>query len=231
MYHEIQYGCLYEQIVDQIEGRILSGELKPGDKLPPERELAKQFRVSRTVMREAMKALTIKGLVEIHPGRGTLVTDTTSSAVRHSIDLLVRIGSVDGIKDLVEVREILEPEIAALAAKRATEEQVDSMIETVELMDWSLDDPITFIKADMDFHLALAQTTNNALVPALLDSLVDLLREHRHKAATVEGGLTRGEAIHKQIIQAIKNKDSEAAREAMRQHLIQIQKEIETAIS
>lgn len=231
MYHEIQYGRLYEQIVDQIEQRILNGELKPGDKLPPERELAKQFGVSRTAVREAMKALTLKGLVEVHPGRGTIVTDTTSIAVRHSIDLLVRIGSVDGIKDLVEVREILEPEIAALAAERATEEQVAAMTEAVEIMDRSLDDPEAFIEADMDFHQALAQATNNALVPVLLDSLVDLLREHRRKAASVEGGLNRGQAYHKQIVQAIEDKNAEAARAAMHRHLVQIRKEIETAIS
>ena len=122
MYTPIHSGRLYEQIVAQIETRILNGELRPGDKLPSERELAEQFGVSQTAIREAMKALTQKGLVEIHPGRGTYVTDSTSQAIRHSIDLLVKIGSEDGIRDLVEVREIIEPEIAGLAAFRASEE-------------------------------------------------------------------------------------------------------------
>ena len=104
MYREIQYGRLYEQIVEQIELRILNGELNPGDRLPPERELTKQFGVSRTAVREAMNALSLKGLIVVHPGRGTFVTDHTSAVVRHSIDLLVKIGKTNGVSALVEVR-------------------------------------------------------------------------------------------------------------------------------
>ncbi|MFH0957135.1 MAG: GntR family transcriptional regulator, partial [Pseudomonadota bacterium] len=91
MYGQVQYGRLYEQIVDRIENRILNGELEPGDKLPPEHELAKQFGVSRTAIREAMKALSQKGLIVVQPGRGTFVIDSTSSAMRNSIDLFVKI--------------------------------------------------------------------------------------------------------------------------------------------
>src|SRR4030066_1843728 len=104
MYQEIQYGRLYEQIVAQIENRILVGELNPGDKLPPEHELARQFGVSRTAVREAMKALSLKGLIIIHPGRGTFVTDSTSAAFRKSIHLLLKFGNVHGIQDLMEIR-------------------------------------------------------------------------------------------------------------------------------
>lgn len=231
MYEEVRYGRLYEQIVEQIEKRILNGELKPGDKLPPERELSKQFGVSRTAVREAMNALTLKGLIVVHPGRGTFVTDDTSTAVRHSIDLLVRIGNEDNIRHLVEVREILEPEIASLAATRATDEHIAAMQEAVDAMDKAMDDPDAFIEADLDFHLTLAQGTDNALIPVLIDTLVDLLREHRKRAASVEGGLERGQPYHKIILDAVKNNDPDAAREAMRAHLQQIRKDIETALS
>lgn len=231
MYEEVRYGRLYEQIVEQIEKRILNGELKPEDKLPPERELSKQFGVSRTAVREAMKALTLKGLIVVHPGRGTFVTDDTSTAVRHSIDLLVRIGNEDNIRHLVEVREILEPEIASLAATRATDEHIAAMQEAVDAMDKAMDDPDAFIEADLDFHLTLAQGTDNALIPVLIDTLVDLLREHRKRAASVEGGLERGQPYHKIILDAVKNNDPDAAREAMRAHLQQIRKDIETALS
>lgn len=231
MYEEVRYGRLYEQIVEQIEKRILNGELKPGDKLPPERELSKQFGVSRTAVREAMKALTLKGLIVVHPGRGTFVTDDTSTAVRHSIDLLVRIGNEDNIRHLVEVREILEPEIAALAATRATDEHIAAMQEAVDAMDKAMDDPDAFIESDLDFHLTLAQGTDNALIPVLIDTLVDLLREHRKHAASVEGGLERGQPFHKIILDAVKNNDPDAARESMRAHLQQIRKDIETALS
>ena len=230
MYEEVHYGRLYEQIVLQVEERILSGELKPGDKLPPERELGKQFGVSRTAVREAIKTLSQKGLIAVYPGRGTFVIDSTSSAVRHSIDMLFKIGGKDGITDLVEVREIMEPEIAALAANRATDKQINTMQEIVTTMENSIKEPSTFIEADLDFHLVLAQATNNALIPALIDSLIELLREHRLRAASVEGGLERGQPYHKLILEAIKRKDEDAARKAMGAHLQQIREEINVSL-
>lgn len=231
MYSPIHSGRLYEQIVAQIEERILNGELRPGDKLPAERELADQFGVSRTAIREAMKALTHSGLVVIQPGRGTFVTDISSKVVRHSFDMLVRGSNETGIKDLIEVREILEPEIAALAAVRAGSEDIESMEEAVRAMDMAMDDLETFIEADLDFHLALAQGSNNVLIPALIDTLVELLREHRKRAASVEGGMSRGQPHHKTILAAIKNNDANAARNSMRGHLEQVRKEIETTLS
>jgi DNA-binding FadR family transcriptional regulator len=167
----------------------------------------------------------------IQPGKGTFVTDSTSMVVRHSLDMLFRVGNETGIKDLVEVREILEPEIAALAATRASSEDIEAMEEAVKAMDQAMDDPDTFIEADLDFHLALAQGSNNALIPILIDSLVDLLREHRKRAASVEGGLERGQPYHKIIFEAIKSNDTEAARDSMRAHLEQVRKEIETTLS
>ena len=99
-YTPIQAERLYERIAQQIEQRLLTGDLKVGDWLPPERELAEQFGVSRTAVREAVKALRQKGLVEVQPGRGTFITDGTSRAMRHSLDLLreqrARIFRVDG---------------------------------------------------------------------------------------------------------------------------------------
>lgn len=231
MYQEIQHGRLYEKIVDQIENRILNGNLEPGDKLPPEHELAKQFCVSRTSIREAMKALSQKGLIVVQPGRGTFVIDSTSSAMRNSIDLFVKIGSIDGIVDLVDVREILEPEIAAMAAERATPDQITDMTEAVEAMDKAMDNPEAFIEADLDFHLALAKATHNTLIPILIDALIDLLREHRVRAASVKGGIERSQPYHKQILEAVTNRDADQAREIMRGHLTQTRKEIESTLA
>ncbi len=118
MYKAVRAARLYEQIVEQIEQSILKGSLKPGDQLPAEREMATQFGVSRTAVREAVKALREKGLVEAYSGRGTFVTNGTSQAIRQSLDLLTRIGQPDGLAHLVELRQVLEPEIAALAATR-----------------------------------------------------------------------------------------------------------------
>jgi DNA-binding FadR family transcriptional regulator len=145
--------------------------------------------------------------------------------------MLVRVGNETGIKDLIEVREILEPEIAALAAVRAGSEDIQSMEEAVIAMDQAMDDPDMYIEADLDFHLALAQGSNNALIPVLIDSLVELLREHRIRAASVKGGLERGQPYHKSIIEAVKRNDAKSARDSMRAHLDQIRKDIEATLS
>jgi DNA-binding FadR family transcriptional regulator len=230
MYKEIQIGRLYEKIVEQIEARILNGELKPGDKLPPERDLASQFGVSRTAVREAMKALTEKGLIEVHPGRGTFVIEGTAQAMRHSLSLIMRFGQEDSIRNLVEVREILEPEIAALAAVRAKEENLAALRETVAVMDRSLEDVDTFIEADLDFHLALAEATQNIFILTLIDTMVDLLREMRTRIAKISGGIHRAQEHHKLVLEAVSNHDPDAAREEMRAHLAQIRKDSEASL-
>src|SRR5947208_15742401 len=111
MYIPIQSIKVFEQVAVQIEKRILDGELRNGDRLPTEREFAEQFHVSRTAVREAMKLLEQKGLVEMRPGRGTRVIDGTSRAVRHSLDLMMQVGQGGSRLSLVEVREMLEPGI------------------------------------------------------------------------------------------------------------------------
>ena len=109
MYKIVRTSRLYEQIVQQIEESMLKGTLKPGDQLPAERELAQSFGVSRTAVREAVKTLREKGLVEAYSGRGTFITDGTTQAVRQSLDLMVKIGQQEGSPHLAEVRLILEP--------------------------------------------------------------------------------------------------------------------------
>ena len=127
MYKIVRSSRLYEQIVQQVEESIHKGAMKPGDQLPPERELAQQFGVSRTAVREAVKALHEKGLVEAYPGRGTFITDGTSYSMRQSLDRMLKVGQAEGSGLLAEVREILEPEIAALAATRADDEDLASI--------------------------------------------------------------------------------------------------------
>ncbi len=221
-YEAIRSERLHMKIIEQIQRRILAGDLKVGDHLPPERDLAEQFQVSRTAVREAVKMLSEKGLVEIRPGRGTFVTNGTSQAARSSLGMMMKIGQPDGTLDLVEVREIFEPEIAALAAERARDEHLEAMRRAVEIMDRSLDSAESYIEADLDFHLALAEASNNAIILALLDLFVDLLREQRMKIFRVEGGPQRGQVHHKRILAAVAARQPEAARAEMRQHLRQV---------
>jgi len=125
----------------------------------------------------------------------------------------------------MEVREMLEPEIAALAARRATQEHVTAMQEAVQAMDASLQDADAYIAADNQFHRALAQGTQNVLMLALVDSIVDLLTEQRKQIFAVEGGPERGQLSHKRLLDAIRHHDPEAARQAMHAHLRQVRQD------
>jgi DNA-binding FadR family transcriptional regulator len=131
----------------------------------------------------------------------------------------------DGMADsryVVEVREILEPEVTALAATRIEEQQLAMMREAVAVMERSMQDPEAYIEADLDFHLALAEAAGNPLVLSLLDEIVGLLREQRIGIFNLAGGPQRGQLHHKAILEAIELRDPEKARAAMRSHLHQI---------
>ena len=225
MYKAVQSSRLYEQIVKQIEESILKGALKPGDQLPAERDLAQQFGVSRTAVREAVKTLREKGLVESYSGRGTFITNGTSQAIKQSLDFMMRIGQQDGLVQLAEVRQILEPEIAALAASRVQEQHLAMMREAVAVMDEALRDPDAYIEADLDFHLSLAEAAENPIILSLIDSIVGLLREQRLRIFYVDGGPDRGQYHHKRILEAVEQRDEDRARDAMRAHLQQVRED------
>jgi DNA-binding FadR family transcriptional regulator len=129
--------------------------------------------------------------------------------------------------NLVEVREMLEPEIAALAAKRITDEFITAMTEAVELMESAFDNVDLFAEADLDFHLALAEATQNPIIPILMDSIIDLLREQRKRTGLANGGLQRGQVHHRKIMAAVIGRDPEAARRAMRNHMQQVREDSE----
>jgi len=222
VYSKITSARLYEQIVTQIEQSILDGKLRAGDQLPSEREMAEQFNVSRTAVREAVKALMEKGLIEIQVGRGTFVTARTDKAVRKSLGWFVKASDGNLQGDLVQVRNVLEPEIAAIAAQMASADDIANLQRAVNTMDASLEDAEAFIEADQGFHLALANATQNKLIPTLIDPIVDLLREQRKRIFLVEGGAQRGQFHHKRILDAIQSHDPEAARKAMQAHLAQV---------
>jgi len=222
VYRVVKTSRLYEQIVKQVEESILSGQLKPGDQLPAERDLAQSFGVSRTAVREAVKTLREKGLVEAFSGRGTFVTNGTSHAIRQSLDLMIRINQQEGSAHLAELRLVLEPEIAGLAASRIDGQLLGTMREMLAIMERNLQDREAYIEADLDFHLALAEAAGNPLILSLLDSIVGLLREQRSRIFEVEGGPERGQYHHKRILVAVEQRNPEAARSAMREHLQQV---------
>jgi GntR family transcriptional repressor for pyruvate dehydrogenase complex len=231
MYTPVARAKVFEQIVTQVERQILAGELRAGDFLGSERELAEQFGASRTAVREALKTLAQKGLVDMRPGRGTLVVNDTSRAMRHSLRLMMRVEQAHNPVNLVEVREILEPEIAALAAARASAEDIAALREAVETMDRALDNADAYIAADNDFHRALARGTCNPLILALIDSVVDLLSEQRKLVFATEGGPQRGQEHHKRLLEMITQRNIAGARACMRAHMRQVRADTKRALA
>jgi GntR family transcriptional repressor for pyruvate dehydrogenase complex len=229
MYSTIYASRLYEQIIEQILTLVVEGTLQPGDKLPPERELAEQFGVSRTAVREAVKALREKGLVEIQPGRGTFITNSTTEVMRDSLDFIFKVGLINGVAHLNEVRTLLEPGIAALAAERISETELQTLAQAVEAMDAAMHDADIFAEADLEFHLTLARASQNPLIPILIDPIVDQLREHRQRIFLVAGGPQRGQYHHRRILAAVQKHDPAAAREAMCDHMQQVLTDSEAA--
>lgn len=223
-------GSLYRRIVDQITEGILTGRIQPGDRLPTEAELAEQFGVSRTVVREATQALRAQGLVEITPGRGTFVTQPTVSSILVSLQLMM---SLEGhsFDDLLETRRLIEVPIARLAAERAQPRNLEILQECNAGMAQSFDDADTYMAHDTRFHSELAHATQNTSLSVLIQPLILMLQAGRQIVVSVPGKRERSLECHRRIYEAIVGKDGEAAAQYMREHLDQIAKDRDRARS
>lgn len=222
---------LYEQVCELIETRISEGDLRVGDKLPTENEMAEMYQVSRTVIREAMKALKEKGRTETRVGKGTFVVNNMAKRVRASFDAVIRMEEGHGFNHLIEVREILEPEVAALVASRANGAQRDKLRQAVDRMERAQeheDDIEEFLNADFSFHMLLAESTGNPLIPMIISPMVKLMREQQaYYSSKVREGRHRSQINHKLIMAAIESQDADAARRYMRKHIRQVRTGVE----
>ena len=219
---------LYEQVVQHIQELIVNSGWPAGSKIPAERELVDRFGVSRTVVREALKALAERGLVAIRPGRGIFVADLSGDALKEPMKLLFQRRNFSS-ENLVETRRVLEVEIAGLAAERAELEQLEKMRTAIAEMDATIDDVEGFVQADHAFHVALAEATQNPLLPMLIDSIGELVRETRRLAVEVNGSQNRGQYFHRKLIDAVERHDGSAARRVMGEHLDQFDADIQMA--
>jgi GntR family transcriptional repressor for pyruvate dehydrogenase complex len=225
-------GRLVDRVVSEIQGLIVGGRLEAGTRLPPERELAEELGVSRTVIREAVRILMTKGLLETRPGVGTIVRHLTRDQIVEPLSLLVQIRDGDiSFEQLHQVRSILEVEIAGVAALQATEEDITNLRQIMADMEASQDDPDVFAARDTDFHQGLAQTTHNPLLTLLLGVIRDLLEEYMTVVTRYLDVRQQVLPYHYEILEKVAAKDEEGARQAMREHLKQIRKNHETAFS
>ncbi len=218
---------LVAQVVAELEGMIVSQRLSPGDKLPPERELALQFGVSRTVVREALTHLSARSWLESALGGGTLVKTPSAEHLSQSITLLLRAGEQQvPHAHVLEVRRMLEIEIAGLAATRRTDSDVVRLEELLaamrELANTRDEEQLEAImRLDVEFHAALAASAGNPLCSVLLDSVADILLAVRRLGMRDVRSHQNALHFHGEILEAVKQKNADAARCAMQAHLIE----------
>jgi len=216
---------LSEQIVEQLQDLIFEKRLRSGERLPSERELAQQFGVSRTVIREATKILAQRGMLTIEPGRGTFVSLPAEQDVALSITLFARARDIS-FADLVAVRRALEPDIAELAAERATEEHLRRLQASIDIMDRSLDDPEAYVVADQKFHGVLAEASDNDLFVAISGVIVNLEEDARQLMFAIPEAPERGQHYHRKILACVAAGDGKCARTMMLEHLLQVEQSI-----
>jgi GntR family transcriptional repressor for pyruvate dehydrogenase complex len=216
---------LHREVAEILSERIISGELRENSMLPTERELGVAMGVSRTVIREAIKLLESRGLVRIERGRGTVVQEPNGGPLSETLKLLLR-RQEHVLLHLLEIRKILEVSIAGLAAERRTDTNLKAMEQALETMRQKPSLPEGYVDADVAFHAEIARASQNAVVLVLLEPLTDLLRESRLKSFSGPRMVEVRARQHQEIYQCICAKDAAGAREAMRRHLSDTEKDL-----
>jgi len=224
MFKYIKHFKISDEIVNQIKNLISEGKLKPGDRLPPERELIKQFGVSRPSLREALNSLVTMGFLEIKSKR-TFVKSVTSESMQNPLSLLIKTDT-QKIFDLIEVRKAIEVWGAFLAAQRATEEDIKQLENIIEEMKKDFEEGRSWEKQDADFHLSIAQATHNTIQTHMMSTIYDLLRESVARVFKDRVKVKKLLDQHYRIFNAIKNHSPEKARERTLDHLNYVESEV-----
>ena len=210
------------QIADQIRESILAGDFAPGDKLPPERELAEMFGVSRPSVREALNVLASSGLVLSYQGGGTVVQSLVDPSQGNSLSDLIR-SQQERALEVIEVRKCMESWTAYYAAQRALPEDLRRMEEIVDGMERNLEGRLPSEDLDANLHIVIARATHNIVWLHLMQSIFDAMKEFQ-RGVWRAVYLTNEDHLllfkhHSAVVAAIRNKDAEGAREAMMLHL------------
>ncbi|MEN6325382.1 MAG: FadR/GntR family transcriptional regulator [Syntrophomonas sp.] len=232
-FQPIKTKKIYEEIMEQLKDMISSGELKPGEKLPSERDMSDSLGVSRASVREALTALEALGILDIRPGEGTFVRETSVSRIFEPLAMVLAVERNPGAQ-MMEIRRILETEAAALAAERASEDNL-SNIETI--LDKMKNTKIISEAVDFDlkFHYSIAEASHNTILLRMMNTVADLMhhtfRGNRENfyADPVKGPRTIRE--HEAIAAAIRARNPVLAREKMLEHINHIEADIEHGVN
>ena len=218
-------GTTAEEVVARLREMIHRGDLRSGDRLPPERDLAKQLGVSRPTLRAGIRSLAAVGVLKSKQGAGTFVVEADASPALDSNPLRL-LASLNGFSsaEMFEARLLLEMAITGLAAERATSEHLASLAEELAEMYATLDEPEEYLVHDMRFHQLIAAASGNRIITALMNMVASILFDVRSKTVHRAHDLKESAEMHRQIFRSIRDGNTEAARNAMRDHLLLAQK-------
>jgi GntR family transcriptional repressor for pyruvate dehydrogenase complex len=216
----IERRKVYELVAERLIARIGDG-LEAGDPLPPEREIMQQYAVGRSSVREALRMLESRGLIESH-GNGAFVVAEPRNPFTDGLGMLLADGQT-GLQQLFEVRRLLEGEIAGLAAERRSAAQLARLDASIQAMSAGLDSEDSYITADIDFHLILAEATGNRFVVHLMHAVRDQLRAAFGTVFHVPGSPASSVAEHRAIAEAVASRSGERARDLMNEHIGRVQ--------
>jgi GntR family transcriptional repressor for pyruvate dehydrogenase complex len=221
---------LADDVAQQVQQLIEDLQIEPGGRLPPERELADQLGVARASIREGLRTLEMMGVIEILPGRGSFVTGNVSSPLDSLISSWFSVHR-DWLRDVIELREAVEAQVARLAAVRATPDDIAAINRTVASMRLAAEanDPEAFVEADAAFHDAVAHASRNPLLRRALASVAREIYSYRVAVGRLYGRarLERDLTEHEAIARALEARDALAAWHAMRQHIVSVPRDLD----
>lgn len=217
---------LFEVIVKQIQEQVKSGDLKPGDKLPPERELAEMFDVSRNSLREALRALEMMNYVEIKPGEGIFIKEIKIDKLFEPI--IDAIGfDKQLLLDLLDVRELVEVETARRAALYGTEEDFKRIREAVELTEREIEHNGIGLHGDSSFHHAIAEASHNRAFMMIFHMITEALTKNMEATLSIPGQPHRTLSDHKKVYEAISRRQADLAAQLMQEHIQKARRNME----
>lgn len=213
----VRKNKVYEEVAKQIE-RLIVKKLKPGDKLPAERELAEMLKVSRGSIRDAIRSLELMGLVEPRQGTGTIVRNTGEESLANPFANALQ-RRKEAVRELLDFRKMLEPPLAARAATHASPEEIAELESILQRQEKKQNQGELTVGEDAEFHYNVALASGNTVILKVIDIVMDLLRETRTRSLQGEGRSQKSYEGHRRILAAIARHDSEAAKSAMLRHI------------
>ncbi len=224
---KVEKSVLSDQIAQRILQTIQEKRLNPGDKLPPERELAAMMNVSRPALREALRGLSMMNIIEIRQGAGAYVTTLDPAQLVEHLNFVFALDD-STILQLFDARKIVEVGLIELAAQRITDEDIRLLEENIDQAAHVADDLEAFLQADLELHMIIARIARNPILARFMESIHQLGIASRRRTAMISGVTQRSTADHRHIVDALKRRDVAGARQAMLDHLANVETKLRT---